>query len=430
MKILIVNKFLHPNGGSETYIFGLGEQFKKMGHAVEYFGMEHEGRIVGNRAESYTADMDFHAGGLRKLTYPLKLIYSVEARKKLRPVLQDFAPDAVHLNNINFQLTPSILYEIRAFEKKKGKKIKIVYTAHDSQWVCPNHLMMIPSTRELCFACRGGNFGACSKNRCIHNSRVRSILGTLEAQYYKRRKTYGMVDAIICPSEFMKSRLDTNPLLADKTLVMHNFVDLPAEEETHRRAEDTEGKTSGMAATSTPDRAVWEALKTKLPERYALYFGRYSEEKGVETLLRVCKDMTDVSFVFAGKGPLEEEVSKVSNIRNVGFVSGMALRKLTEQAAFCIYPSECYENCPFSIMEAQCCGTPVIAAAIGGIPELIEDGATGELFPAGDKEALQEKIRKLWNQSKLCETYRENCKKIKYDTTLEYCGKIIGQVYS
>ena len=47
MKILMVNKFLHPNGGSETYIFKLGEELQKRGHDVQYFGMEHKGRIVG-----------------------------------------------------------------------------------------------------------------------------------------------------------------------------------------------------------------------------------------------------------------------------------------------------------------------------------------------------------------------------------------------
>ena len=48
MKILMINKFLYPNGGSETYMFGLGQQLEKMGHEVQYFGMEHEGRCVGN----------------------------------------------------------------------------------------------------------------------------------------------------------------------------------------------------------------------------------------------------------------------------------------------------------------------------------------------------------------------------------------------
>ena len=122
MKILMVNKFLYPNGGSETYIFQLGRELEKMGHEVEYFGMEHKERIVGNRAESYTSNMDFHTSGIRRLLYPFQIIYSIEARKKLRAVLKDFEPDVVHLNNFNFQLTPSIIYEVESFDKKRKKK--------------------------------------------------------------------------------------------------------------------------------------------------------------------------------------------------------------------------------------------------------------------------------------------------------------------
>lgn len=81
----MVNKFLHRNGGSETYIFKLGEALEQHGHEVQYFGMEHEGRCVGNRVNAYTSDMDFHGGGkLSKLTYPIKTIYSKEARVQLR----------------------------------------------------------------------------------------------------------------------------------------------------------------------------------------------------------------------------------------------------------------------------------------------------------------------------------------------------------
>ena len=84
MKILMINKFLYPNGGSETYIFELGKQLEKMGHEVQYFGMEHEGRCVGNRVGAYTSGMDFHGGSrLAKLTYPLKTIYSSEARQHI-----------------------------------------------------------------------------------------------------------------------------------------------------------------------------------------------------------------------------------------------------------------------------------------------------------------------------------------------------------
>ena len=104
MKVLIVNKFLYPNGGSETYIFRLGEELQRQGHEVQFFGMEHEGRIVGNHAEAYTSDIDFHTGKIKKLLYPFKIIYSLEARGKIRKVLLDFRPDVVHLNNFNFQI--------------------------------------------------------------------------------------------------------------------------------------------------------------------------------------------------------------------------------------------------------------------------------------------------------------------------------------
>lgn len=421
MKILMVNKFLYPNGGSETYIFQLGEQLQKEGHEVQYFGMEHEGRMVGNRVESYTAGMDFHTGKLQKLLYPFKIIYSWEARKKIRPVLEDFAPDVVHLNNINFQITPSIFYEIKSYEKKYHKKIKMVFTAHDYQWVCPNHMLRIPAAGELCFACQGGHFGACSKNRCIHNSRVKSILGTLEAQYYKWRKTYDMVDTIICPSEFMKKQLDTNPLLAKKTVTLHNFLPKAAEKDE---------KDTAAGQSNLPEHSVWEKLRTELPEKYVLYFGRFSEEKGVETLLKVCRKLPDIPFVFAGSGPLAEEVSGLPNITNVGFVSGKALKNLIAGALFSLYPSEWYENCPFSVMETQLYGTPMIASDLGGTPELLQDGVTGELFEAGNAELLQEKIEKLWGHPELCRKYGENCKMIKFDTIEEYCDKIVRKVYA
>ena len=98
MKILMINKFLYPNGGSETYMFKLGDYLAGIGHQVQYFGMEHEGRYVGNRVNAYTTYMDYHGGyKLAKMTYPLKTIYSIEARQKIRLVLEDFQPDVCHL---------------------------------------------------------------------------------------------------------------------------------------------------------------------------------------------------------------------------------------------------------------------------------------------------------------------------------------------
>ena len=220
MKVLMVNKFLYPNGGSETYIFKLGSYLQEQGHEVQYFGMEHEGRIVGNRVEAYTSNMDFHGGSrLGKLLYPIKTIYSAEARRKIRLVLDDFQPDVCHLNNFNFQLTPSIILEIRKWEKQSGHRCRIVYTAHDGQLVCPNHQQKNPNTNELCGKCLGGHYFNCAKGKCIHGSLVKSAVGTAEAVFWNCLGVYKQLDTIVCCSHFMKTKLDTDPVYSKASIL-------------------------------------------------------------------------------------------------------------------------------------------------------------------------------------------------------------------
>jgi glycosyltransferase involved in cell wall biosynthesis len=395
MKILFVNKFLYPNGGSETYIFKLGEALTARGHEVEYFGMEHEGRCVGNRVNAYTSDMDFHnASKLTKLTYPLKTIYSTEARKKIRLVLDDFKPDVVHLNNFNYQLTPSIILEIVKWRKETEHKCKIVFTAHDYQLVCPNHMCNNPATGENCEKCLGGSFINCTKGKCIHGSTAKSFIGTLEASFWKLNGAYKYIDTFICCSRFMKTKLDTNPLFAKKTVAIHNFI----------------------------DRIPWVDVPK---DDYILYFGRFSEEKGIGTLLEAAKRMPEVNFVFAGKGPLEGLVDSVENIKNVGFKSGDELADLIRKARASVYPSEWYENCPFSVMESQLYGTPVIGADIGGIPELIQAGKTGLLFRSGDVDELCDKIHILWQDDAKAKEMHDACKELNFDTIDEYLEKLM-----
>lgn len=395
MKILFINKFLYPNGGSETYIFKLGEYLQSQGHRVEYFGMEHEGRCVGNRAEAYTSDMDFHGGSrLSKVTYPFKTIYSREARKKLRLVLEEMEPDVVHLNNFNYQLTPSVILEIVKYRKLSGRDVRIVYTAHDYQLICPNHMMNNPCTHENCELCVGGHFKNCMKNRCIHGSKAKSAIGMMEARYWNSRKTYKFIDTFICCTKFMQSKMNTNPLFADKTVALLNFMETPEKKQTDKK-------------------------------NYVLYFGRFSEEKGIGTLIEACKMLPEIRFVFAGTGPLEEQLKGIPNIENVGFKKGEELENLIREARFSVYPSEWYENCPFSVMESIAYGTPVIGADIGGIPELIENGKTGLLFKSGSREDLYQKINSLWLNAKKMDEFSANCQEKKFDSVAEYTEKLM-----
>ena len=246
MRVLMINKFLYPNGGSETYIFKLGEQLEKMGYQVQYFGMEHKGNIAGNKVGAYTSNMDFHGGSkLSMVSNALKTIYSKEARIQIRKVLDDFKPDVCHINNFNYQLTPSIILEI----KKWNKNCKIIYTAHDGQLVCPNHLFKNPNTNQICEKCIDGKFMNCTKGKCVHGSIAKSAIGTMEATFWKMKGVYKLIDCIICPSEFIKTKLDHNPAIKGRTVMLHNFV----------------------------DKVEWKETEKK---DYVLYFGRYSEEKG------------------------------------------------------------------------------------------------------------------------------------------------------
>ena len=358
--------------------------------------MEHEGRCVGNRVNAYTSDMEFHGGSkLAKLTYPIKTIYSFEARKKIRAVLDDFKPDVCHLNNFNYQLTPSIILEMKKWSKQTGHACRIVYTAHDYQLICPNHQLKNPITHDNCEKCLGGYYGNCVKGKCIHGSITKSMVGMLEAEFWKIRRVYKYIDKIICCSEFLKTKMDTNQIFKEKTVTLHNFVE-----------------SVGNKSVNKKD--------------YILYFGRFSEEKGIDTLVETCKILPDIQFVFAGSGPLEDKINTVKNIKNVGFQTGEALDTLIREAKFSICPSEVYENCPFSVMESQMYGTPVIGADIGGIPELIDNGKTGVLFESGNVDSLVKTIKELWNNDNKLKEMSTNCKNVEFDTIEQYYDKVLS----
>lgn len=190
----------------------------------------------------------------------------------------------------------------------------------------------------------------------------------------------------------------TDPILGQRVFTLHNFVEI------------------------TEDKSV------VAKENYVLYFGRYSKEKGIETLLKICERLPDIPFVFAGNGPLREEVLKGKNIEEKGFLSGGALSQTIARAGLVLFPSECNENCPFSVMEAQIYGTPVLGSRLGGIPELIEEGKTGELLPAGDVELWVKTIRTLWNDKHKLQEYADNCKKVSFYTVEQYCDILLTKI--
>lgn len=393
MKILLINKFLYPKGGSEAYVFRLGRMLEERGHTVQYFGLENRKNIVGNRAGAYVSHLDFSEGVLRNLKAPLRIIYSREARRKLRRVLEDFEPDVVHLNNIQFHLTPSVILETHCYRTETGRDVKIVCTAHDFQLVCPSHGLFDPQLRP-CEKCLGGSYINCLRGRCVKNSYLKSLLATVDAYFWKHSSAYSYIDRIICPSRFLKDKLDIQARFSHKTLVLRNFMERDPAEETEKGD-------------------------------YVLQFGHLSREKGTYTLLEAARRMPDVRFLFAGYGEAAADVATFPNAEYVGFQSGKALRDLIQKSLVTVCPSICCENCPYSVMESLAYGTPVVGSRMGGIPELIRVGETGLLFEAGDAADLAAKLQRLLYEPGLLENMTENCKGLSFEDPDTYYEKLM-----
>ena len=217
----------------------------------------------------------------------------------------------------------------------------------------------------------------------------------LDAYFWKWSKAYSYIDTIICCSEFLKSKLDTQQRFRTKTVTLHNFVDA-VEPETVEKGD------------------------------YILEFGHLCRDKGTLTLLEVARRMPETRFLFAGYGEAESEIAKLPNTQCIGFKTGKELEMLIRRALFSVYPSEWYENCPFSVIESQMYGTPVIGSRMGGIPELIADGRTGELFEAGNADDLEQKIKKLLYTPGLLEDYCEACKLLEFETPNSYYHKLMA----
>ena len=133
---------------------------------------------------------------------------------------------------------------------------------------------------------------------------------------------------------------------------------------------------------------------------YYCFIGRLSHEKGAKTLIEAANALPQHKLVIIGGGPLEDELKSMAgkHIELAGFKQWSEIKRLVGKARFSVIPSEWYENNPLSVIEAQCLGTPVLGARIGGIPELISE-ETGMTFESRHTADLKEKIEAMYGRT-------------------------------
>lgn len=361
MKILMVNKFFYIKGGSETYYFSLKKLLETHGHTVIDFSMQDERNFNSDYKEYFVDNIDYSGKHslASKLHMASNIIYSLEAKQKFRDLIESTEPDLIHLHIFQHQLSPSILDVIKKYD------IPVVYTAHDLKMVCLNYKMMHHET--ICEDCKGEKYYKCAVNKCVKDSFSKSCINVIEGYFHKWRQSYDIIDEIITPSSFYRSKFIEFGIRENKVHHIPNFLDATV-----------------PTVNKTPD-----------SKQYYLYFGRLSEEKGVLTLIKALEE-THLSLYIVGTGPLLDQLAayitekEINNIHLLGFKNGQELTDIVGNAKAVILPSEWYENGPYSAIEALRLGRPIIGSDIGGIPELVSDN--GYLFKTGDSDSLKNAI--------------------------------------
>lgn len=360
----MVNKFFYIKGGSETYYFALKKKLEKEGHTVIDFSMKDKKNFESEYADYFVDNVDYSGNTslINKLKMGTNIIYSQEAKRKFEELVIKTNPDIVHLHIFQHQLSPSIL------DVCKKYNLPTVYTAHDLKMVCLNYKMMHHG--HICEDCKDGHMYHCALNKCVKDSFSKSCINTVEGYLHKWKKSYDAIDYIITPSEFYKTKFEKFGVQPNRLTHIPNFL----------------------------DREVPKVSDREDREKYYLYLGRISEEKGTLTLVKAFEKIK-ASLYIAGTGPLSSQLQayieqqKLKNIRLLGFKAGRELTDLVGNAKAVVLPSEWYENGPYSAIEALQLGRPLIGADIGGIPELVENN--GFLFESGSSDDLTSKLIRM-----------------------------------
>lgn len=372
MKILLIDVYNYNKGGAETVCFNTGKMLEEHGHKVIYFTLKWNNNNPSPYSKYFPESKETRTGVFKQVKNVVNYFYHFEAAKKIEQLIQDEKPDLAHIHLLWGQITPSI------FPVLKKYHIPILFTVHDYRIVCPAYTFR-NGKGYICEECLGKYFYKCFTNTCTKGSKIMSAV--MAAEQYFRNCFFSpakYIDGFVYVSNFAKHIQEKYmPALKNKpNITLYNF---------------------STSIVNTP--------KKISEDKYFLFFGRLSYEKGVLTLLEAFSKLPQYKLKIVGTGPLEKELKgfkeqhQFNNIEFLGYKRGKELEELVSNAHFVIVPSEWYENNPMTIIEAYSVGTPVIGAPIGGIPEIIINDKTGFQFTSGNANELKTCIERANNIS-------------------------------
>ena len=351
MKILLIHNYYRYRGGEDRYVEILKDTLSRRGHQVTGFSFD------SKEIKTFTF--------IDKLLIPAKIIHSSTVNQELEKLLVEAKPDLAVIHNLFPLLSLSILKILKKY------RVPIIKRIENYRFLCLNGLFF-RNNSGICDRCKNGNLIPGIIHKCYQDSFLNSIGMAVPLMVTNWKKLlFSTIDLFLAPSQFVKETFKEAGFPGEKIAVLPNFLD-------------------------------FEPLESILePKSYAVFIGRLSEEKGLLTLLKAFKELPDLPLKIVGEGPLEKEVKEfvhhhqMKHVELTGFVDGTVKREVLSRARFLVFPSECYESFGYSIIESHACGVPVIASAIGGSRELIQEGENGFLFEPGNPDDLWEKISRI-----------------------------------
>jgi glycosyltransferase involved in cell wall biosynthesis len=365
MRIIEANKFYYLRGGAEHYMLKFSDWLKSEGHEVVPFAMKHADNLPSSYSNFFpsfvnTKDVKLNFGGVKTLS---RMLYSLEARRKLASLIEVARPDVCHVHNIYTQLSPSILDTLR------DQKVPTVMTVHDHHLISPQYNIWADGQGD---DLRDVGIIKGSTSKFHKNSFAASLAQVATYKLHRFLKIYEHnIDLFLCPSNYMKQQLIKGGFKEDKIRVNMYGMDVNQIEPNYSH------------------------------KKYALFVGRLSKEKGIETIIETAKLLPDINFKIVGRGPDMERLHHLgdglSNIEFLGFRVGEELKELYRNATVVLLPSKVNEVFPLILLEAMSAGTPVIASHVGGVPEIVEDRINGFLIsPPSNITAWTEAIMRLF----------------------------------